>query len=111
MSDYTPGPWRHGAQNGSNANNVYAVNGMGPHDEPNICSVYGIPLYRRVDEEFRDIYHQGLANARLIAAAPELLEALRDIVNSVARCTSGDVCQTSDFTAARAAIAKAEGRS
>ena len=51
------------------------------------------------------------ANVSLIAAAPDLLEALQDVVNSVARCTSGDVCQMSDFSSARAAIAKATGES
>ena len=45
---------------------------------------------------------------RLRASNAELLEALRDIVNSVARCTSGDVCQTSDFDAARAALSKVQ---
>ena len=48
------------------------------------------------------------ANAELIAAAPELLEALRlclDDLRMTAHCT------TRGMEAARAAIAKAEGRS
>lgn len=48
-------------------------------------------------------------NARLIAAAPDLYAALERIVGSVAKCQSGDVCQTSDFDDARAALAKARG--
>ena len=57
------------------------------------------------------------ANAHLIAAAPELLEALKEIVDVVAVCSSDEgkttyeVCQTTDFSDARAAIAKAEGQS
>lgn len=45
-------------------------------------------------------------DAWLIAAAPDLYAALDRIVSSVARCQSGDVCQTSDFDDARAALAK-----
>lgn len=57
------------------------------------------------------------ADAHLIAAAPDLLEALEDIIESVAQCTDDDgrptyeVCQSDDFSAARAAIAKARGTS
>lgn len=45
------------------------------------------------------------ANARLIAAAPDLLEALRPMVNGTYYITGKDVER------ARAAIAKAEGKS
>ena len=48
------------------------------------------------------------ANAHLIAAAPELLEALRGIVDSFETCPEN--LHSELFTAARAAIAKAEGR-
>jgi len=51
------------------------------------------------------------ANARLIAAAPDLYAALDSIVSSVSRGTSGDVCQTYDFEEAKAALAKARGES
>lgn len=60
--------------------------------------------------------HQAQAEkARLIAAAPDLLEALRDIVDCVAQTTNEDgsygieICQADDFSEARAAIAKATG--
>ena len=51
------------------------------------------------------------ANARLIAAAPELLEALRELAALVDAIRSGDY-QPDSFTTqpARAAIARAEGR-
>lgn len=45
----------------------------------------------------------GPANARLIASAPELLDALRGVLSVADR-------KTNEFDAARAAIAKAEGR-
>jgi hypothetical protein len=47
---------------------------------------------------------EGEANARLIAAAPELLEALKAVVAIADRSTD-------EFDRARAAIAKAEGKS
>ena len=48
-------------------------------------------------------------DAHLIAAAPDLYTALERIVESVARGTSGDVCQTFDFDDARLALSKARG--
>lgn len=55
------------------------------------------------------------ANARLIAAAPDLLAALRDILaTSVARSDLGTIApapRLDTVVRARAAIAKAEGRS
>ena len=45
----------------------------------------------------------GFADARLIAAAPDLLEALKAVVRVADR-------KTDEFDAARAAIARAEGK-
>lgn len=50
------------------------------------------------------------ANARLIAAAPEMLEALRQITEAFERYLSGSESRLYEVTQARAAIAKAEGR-
>jgi len=51
------------------------------------------------------------ANARLIAASPEMLDALRDLVHSVGAYKGGDIeafrLLCNDFNDARAAIAKA----
>jgi hypothetical protein len=49
------------------------------------------------------------ANARLIAAAPELLEAAKDYVHRCPMCISGEECQDDLCFTFRAAIAKAEG--
>lgn len=50
------------------------------------------------------------ANARLIAAAPELLEALKALLSGSERHIFSTECKT-ERDAARTAIAKAEGRS
>lgn len=50
---------------------------------------------------------EGAANARLIASAPELLAALREMVADV---DGGGSVSPYSVDAARAAIAKAEGR-
>lgn len=65
---HTKGPWRVGSPSGHNACTVHAG-----HEA--VANVYGIALHRHVDElSARDA--EGLANARLIAAAPALLDAL-----------------------------------
>ena len=51
-----------------------------------------------------------LANARLIAAAPDLLEALRNLVGGIDASARGAVLRDArEMIAARAAIAKATG--
>ena len=47
-------------------------------------------------------------DAHIIAAAPEMLEALTDLVGGCGK--EGDLLSDAAFAAARAAIAKAEGR-
>ncbi len=84
MSKHTPGPWLEV----SVASSRYIVT-----DECNICEMFS----PRTREE-RD------ANQRLIAAAPDLLEALQGIMAGVAGCQ-----KNSEYEAARAAIAKATG--
>ena len=63
MSKHTKGPW---TQNGSKVRNA------------NRCIVADV---RDLDHANPATAHAALANARLIAAAPEMLEALKDIVS------------------------------
>lgn len=74
MSKYTPGPWKR-----------------------KIKSVL-IPV---APYEWAEAYGGSIANARLIAAAPDLLEALQDLCDTLGECGMTEK--------ARAAIAKAEG--
>lgn len=81
MSKATPGPWTH------NATSVWA-------DQKMVAAVYGDDPNCKPDERMR-------ANASLIAAAPELLEALRVAEHSVGDSKALEIV--------RAAIAKATG--
>jgi hypothetical protein len=87
---HTPGPWRVGKQW-----SVVADSEIGTHSDQQNREYYGGAL---VCESVRTE-----ANARLIAAAPELLEALKEAVCALEVCGK-------DFRAtevARAAITKA----
>lgn len=97
MSRYTPGPWKAG-NNGHNGV-IYIMAG-----EDILCEVFDDDRLVPLPDE---------ANARLIAAAPDLLEALTTFVSQyVALVESGDagcwdVEAEPKVIAARAAIAKA----
>lgn len=95
MSGHTPGPWRIGSTQTrveSRAGSVLAVTDYEPHI-PEVAA---------------------RANARLIAAAPELLEALKAVEDSICLLglhTDEDDCEGCRLRQrSRAAIAKAEGR-
>lgn len=105
MNKHTPGPWvvrKRETYPGHVHEGFFKIDGF---------TAKGEQEYRVASVIDGNDSPQNESNARLIAAAPDLLEALQDVVNSVARCTSGDVCQMSDFSSARAAIAKATGES
>lgn len=77
--------------------------------EPSICYV------ANVAPEDADIQERELANARLIAAAPELLAALRNLLtflkdDNPGGFMGGDGYMTGLAEKAESAIAKAEGR-
>jgi hypothetical protein len=90
---HTPGPWQHGANYGAcvyvfDENRSYNIATLGP-----------TPVMGGSCE----------ANARLIAAAPELLEALKEMMHY--RSWAGDWWQVEHAkNMARAAIAKATGQ-
>ena len=86
MSDHTPGPWAY--ENYGGTLHVFLDNEGGT---PSICKLVGN------DKD---------ANARLIAAAPDLLEALQNLLK-VHEGEGGTQYHAGDI--ARAAIAKAKG--
>lgn len=87
----TPGPWRVARQNGSPTTGEWMIAGAKPGYLAEVRDCGG---------------GFSAANARLIAAAPDLLEALSDLVDHVAMIGIG---RPSELDAARAAIAKALG--
>lgn len=76
---YTPGPWIYEYNNAddSGGGQWYEIFAKGRND----AQLLWFPYNSTADREA-----EALANARLIAAAPELVEALQDILN---RCVAG----------------------
>jgi len=100
---YTPGPWSYG---GKFTRAIFANDGV------EVCKLHTRPLPFPSDEA------EWLANARLIAAAPELLEALKLIEKAFAegdlkftkkRQSDSDPYHPANIRMC-SAIAKAEGR-
>lgn len=91
-AQHTPGPWRL-----SGPDHFYDYTIQGPTEELAIAAAVNGEM-RRMGGELAE--HE--ANARLIAAAPELLEALQAVVR---------VRDKAAFDQARAAIRKATGTS
>lgn len=94
MSKHTPGPWVVG-----NTDPLLFGKQRGQGTEP-IGFVYGPSFPER-----SDLGKEAIANARLIAAAPELLEALKNLLESH---LAGNVIGA-DVREAQEAIAKATG--
>ena len=91
MSKHTPGPWEVAYQD-KNGQSVV----KGEHIEVATCWHHCVGS---IEKEMH-------ANARLIAAAPELLEALKELMVAADRVSAEPVTWLGK---ARAAIAKAEG--
>jgi hypothetical protein len=78
---HTPGPWAIGMRTGHNGNTVYARNGETRcgneaavhHYDTGICNVFG--MYQNTDAQEQP-EGEAIANARLIAAAPDMVYAL-----------------------------------
>lgn len=96
MRKFTPGPWStNHFQNGSTPVNVFGVYGDGAE------------LFRTSSREVEE----NEANARLIAAAPELYEALQIILVQFGEYRDGDgAAKLHAITIAKDALAKAEWR-
>lgn len=95
---HTPGPWRIVGVDGA----IYADNGI------DVGLVHGV---NREADESED--HEMHANACLIAAAPELLEACEQaeywLQCEAESAAPGEIVPTDILRVLRAAIAKAEG--
>lgn len=109
---HTPGPWSVGQQIGAGSLRIIAPKDT--HGQFTVAETWDIPTPDGMEAEE--------ANARLIAAAPELLEALERLTEKVARANDlqhsrkSRTIPTEDWSElyqlaaeARAAIAKAKG--
>ncbi len=113
ISKHTPGPWvvierRHPYKDGSKAHIERNIYTEWDHPQlkdkyPIVCTSVGVGMK---GEKAIHFAHIDEANARLIAAAPELLEALAGLVGCI---DYGSDNPTLKLEAARAAIAKANG--
>ena len=111
---HTPGPWQIGQQHHTGGGEFYNASCVyqAGTETPAVCSVYGLPINQTRDAVVematrRKDTAEGLANARLIAAAPELLAALQAIV-ALDDGDSPDLWHyEKEFAAGVAAIAKA----
>lgn len=100
--EHTPGPWIHHNYKTNVEITVAAVDGK------HIADVYAIAFAGNGDR-LRAVTPTDKANARLIAAAPEMLEALKLALEHL-RIIEGDVTPNSVFLTLKDTIAKAEGR-
>jgi len=102
MSKYTPGPWTFSKSDMFGDLRFYVAQSDAAPYTPNFSDVATL-IAETVPSERQYIQE---ANARLIAAAPELLEALQELLSE-----SSDGIATSPLTRnkAHAAIAKATG--
>lgn len=96
---HTPGPWKVSENISMKGFTHLAIttNPIYKSKDWFICSITPQHLKREADE----------ANARLIAAAPELLRALKNIANDIYYAEFGN---TPEYEQAQQAIAKAEGK-
>jgi hypothetical protein len=101
---HTPGPWKIAGEDAEKQTFIYALNERGSNR-------FWFDIQPGwTDDKQRTSSAELSANALLIAAAPELLEALRAITDQLERI--GDTRYDKDgqyIDAARAAIAKATG--
>ncbi len=104
---HTKGPWRIGYEDQSGPEYITANN------KPLVTLRWGCSCCKECIDKFEDMTKEEQANARLIAAAPELLEACKAIdLNAIwdgKRGSKGYLVMEHHIERARQAIAKAEG--
>lgn len=102
---HTPVPWFVGMRGGYNADIVYDRSGKEYYEDKSICQLHGLAMHRQLSEMDDS---EELANARLIAAAPELLEACEAFVEAWEKCLQLEKTDVA-LRMAKDAIAKAKG--
>ena len=100
-TQHTPGPWRIGYYRPADGDEALAVWSESIKEGEKGHPVCLVSTVKKMDE--RDE-----ANARLIAAAPELLEACKELVHSLEWEVKRSGTTYFGFEAAKAAIKKAE---
>ena len=103
QATHTPGPWAYESDHTHRQYNIRMLgHPIGTKDEAkHICTVNNLPPHVLANRD----PSTAEANARLIAAAPELLEALEWAVETA----DTEQYEADWYAAARAAIAKATG--
>jgi hypothetical protein len=101
QTKHTPGPWVIGGSLISNGRTPVALVLHNGNGNPSKASDYDRDAPRWVDGAD--------ANAALIAAAPELLAALRHLLEDAVALNMGESDRSGVLAEARAAIAKATG--
>lgn len=103
---HTRGPWHWSGDSLTHRSfQIYSPYGGVGGGQTHICTTNDLPHSLLVA---RDV-GEAMANARLIAAAPELLQALKRVLSSIP-ITGTSTALAYDIRDAARAIAKAEGR-
>ncbi len=106
MSKHTLGPWVVGTKTEFGTHNA---NMIFDSQDGSVAMVYGLPSNTMLEKMDEERYAEGKARARLIAAAPDLLEALKDLEAGYERLKGQGYPVSDCQKQARAAIAKATG--
>lgn len=104
MSGHTLGPWVYRPNDYDDWGTVRSVNPDEDGFHRHICKVNYVASPEALCEHRKNGTDPAEADARLIAAAPDMLEALKNLVNSFEKHRPKEY-----WDAARAAIARAEG--
>lgn len=68
MTDINNAPARVGNQNGRHMDTIYLVDGSGPHDEPHLAAVFGVPMNCKREDMTAPHHLDALARADRLAA-------------------------------------------
>jgi hypothetical protein len=107
MSDFTPGPWHVKDRRHAPLPNIQILDEHG-HEVAQASDVHMrdyLSPHAWTNEQANQTDAIGLANARLMAAAPELYESLKNIIESF---SDDELLGSENWNMARAAIAKVE---